>query len=80
MPHEPNLTPPTLLAAIYAFVAGLSLNEIAAAVGIFVAIGTFSANLFFQNRRDSREVLKLEYDLGMHEDRRVRHARGEKME
>jgi hypothetical protein len=76
-PHEPNLTTPTVISGGFAFVAGLSLNQIAAIIGIFVALGTFAANIYFQRRRDRRETMKLEFEIGRREERRSRPIREE---
>lgn len=74
---DPHLTTPTMWAAIYAFFAGVTLNEVAAGVGIVVAISTLGLKIYFDIRRDRRDQLRLEYDTGQHDERRVRQTREE---
>jgi hypothetical protein len=69
--NEPNLTTVTVVSGIVAVFAGLTINEIAASIGIVVALSTFGINFYFQWRRDRRERLAFEYRYGIKEDRRM---------
>ena len=76
--HEHTMKIASYWSAAFAVIGGLSLNEIAAFVGIIMAVLTGAANLWLTWRRNSREQRAMDYQFGEREDRRSRSERFKK--
>jgi hypothetical protein len=69
--HEHTMKIASYWSAAFAVISGISLNEIAAIIGIVMAVLTGIANLWLTWRRNAREQRAMDYQFGEREDRRI---------
>lgn len=79
MSQHPYSTNPGIIAGLLSFLAGMTMSDVAAFLGILVALASF-AFAWRQDRRnkrkEDREVEEFKYRIGELQDRRERQEEG----